>query len=80
MFITFLDDILQDMKVNSRKVKVHTGNGLFVDKAWRSLSVGDVVKVLKDEYFPSDRSCALVASFIEDLSSGPKSRFASVKI
>lgn len=54
MFITFLDDILQDMKVNSRKVKVHTGNGLFVDKAWRSLSVGDVVKVLKDEYFPSD--------------------------
>lgn len=55
---------LQDMNVNSRKVKVHTGNGLFVEKAWRALSVGDVVKVGKNEYFPSD--LLLLSSSYED--------------
>ncbi|KAL1833903.1 hypothetical protein ACET3Z_003554 [Daucus carota] len=55
---------LQDMKVNSRKVKVHAGNGLFVERAWRTLLVGDVVKVTKDEYFPSD--LLLLSSSYED--------------
>lgn len=52
------------MKVNSRKVKVHIGNGVLVEKAWRTLSVGDVVKVVKDEYFPSD--LLLLSSSYED--------------
>lgn len=42
------------MKVNSRKVKVHVGGGIFVDKAWKEIGVGDIVKVNKNEYFPSD--------------------------
>lgn len=45
---------LQDLKVNSRTVKVHIGNGNFKEKTWKSLYVGDVVKVEKNEYFPSD--------------------------
>nr|XP_043639863.1 probable phospholipid-transporting ATPase 4 [Erigeron canadensis] len=45
---------LQDLDVNSRKVKVHIGNGSFVDRSWKMLRVGDVVKVMKNEYFPCD--------------------------
>ncbi|XP_058070915.1 probable phospholipid-transporting ATPase 5 [Magnolia sinica] len=45
---------VQDLKVNSRTVKVHVGNGDFKDKPWKGLHVGDVVKVMKNEYFPSD--------------------------
>ncbi|XP_011096893.1 probable phospholipid-transporting ATPase 5 [Sesamum indicum] len=45
---------LQDRNVNSRRVKVHVGNGLFVHKSWESLLVGDIVKVSKNEYFPGD--------------------------
>ncbi|CAI9783514.1 unnamed protein product [Fraxinus pennsylvanica] len=55
---------LQDRNVNSRKVKVHVGNGLFVQKSWESLCVGDVVKVSKNEYFPSD--LLLLSSSYED--------------
>ncbi|GFQ04468.1 putative phospholipid-transporting ATPase 5 [Phtheirospermum japonicum] len=55
---------LQDIKVNSRKVKVHVGNGLFVSKSWELLLVGDVVKVTKNEYFPSD--LLLLSSSYED--------------
>ncbi|XP_077253385.1 putative phospholipid-transporting ATPase 5 [Tasmannia lanceolata] len=44
----------QDLKVNSRTVKVHVGNGDFVDKPWKALHVGDVVKVVKNDYFPCD--------------------------
>ncbi|XP_006853382.2 probable phospholipid-transporting ATPase 5 [Amborella trichopoda] len=44
----------QDLKVNSQVVKYHRGNGVFDTKTWRKLCVGDVVKVEKDEYFPSD--------------------------
>ncbi|KAH6800420.1 ATPase E1-E2 type family protein / haloacid dehalogenase-like hydrolase family protein [Perilla frutescens var. hirtella] len=55
---------LQDRKVNSRKVNVHVGEGLFVQKSWESLLVGDVVKVLKNEYFPSD--LLLLSSSYED--------------
>ncbi|CAN6463069.1 unnamed protein product [Victoria cruziana] len=45
---------VQDMKVNSRKVSVHTGAGVFRDKSWQNLRVGDVVKVEKDQFFPAD--------------------------
>ncbi|CAI9114972.1 OLC1v1015801C1 [Oldenlandia corymbosa var. corymbosa] len=45
---------LQDLDVNSRKVMVHSGNGSFVEKPWRELCVGNIVKVRKNEYFPSD--------------------------
>ncbi|KAK6150195.1 hypothetical protein DH2020_017720 [Rehmannia glutinosa] len=55
---------LQDIKVNSRKVKVHIGNGLFMHKSWQSLLVGDIVKVTKNEYFPSD--LLLLSSSYED--------------
>ncbi|XP_075479097.1 putative phospholipid-transporting ATPase 4 [Primulina tabacum] len=55
---------LQDRNLNSRKVKVHVGNGLFVQKSWESLLVGDVVKVTKNEYFPSD--LLLLSSSYED--------------
>ncbi|KAG6392144.1 hypothetical protein SASPL_146355 [Salvia splendens] len=55
---------LQDRKVNSRKVLVHAGEGLFVQKSWEDLAVGDVVKVSKNEYFPSD--LLLLSSSYED--------------
>lgn len=50
--------------MNARKVKVHVGDGLFVQKSWESLMVGDVVKVSKNEYFPSD--LLLLSSSYED--------------
>ncbi|XP_016559309.2 probable phospholipid-transporting ATPase 4 [Capsicum annuum] len=55
---------LQDLKVNARKVKVHIGNGNFVDRAWKDVYVGDVIKVHKNEYFPSD--LLLLSSSYED--------------
>ncbi|WMV15425.1 hypothetical protein MTR67_008810 [Solanum verrucosum] len=55
---------LQDLKVNARKVKVHIGNGEFVEKAWKDVYVGDVIKVNKNEYFPSD--LLLLSSSYED--------------
>ncbi|KVH95088.1 HAD-like domain-containing protein [Cynara cardunculus var. scolymus] len=55
---------LQDLEVNSRKVKVHIGNGMFVDRSWKVLRVGDVVKVSKNEYFPCD--LLLLSSSYED--------------
>ncbi|KAL0442361.1 UNVERIFIED_CONTAM: putative phospholipid-transporting ATPase 5 [Sesamum latifolium] len=53
-----------DRNVNSRRVKVHVGNGLFVQKSWESLLVGDIVKVSKNEYFPGD--LLLLSSSYED--------------
>ncbi|XP_022714556.1 probable phospholipid-transporting ATPase 4 [Durio zibethinus] len=55
---------LQDLNVNNRTVKAHASNGEFVDKLWKELRVGDVVKVNKDEYFPSD--LLLLSSSYED--------------
>ncbi|CAI9274898.1 unnamed protein product [Lactuca saligna] len=55
---------LQDLEVNSRKVKVHIGNGSFLDRPWKVLRVGDVVKVSKNEYFPCD--LLLLSSSYED--------------
>ncbi|XP_059655582.1 putative phospholipid-transporting ATPase 9 [Cornus florida] len=44
----------QDIEVNNRKVKVHRGGGVFGDTEWKTLKVGDIVKVEKDEFFPAD--------------------------
>ncbi|XP_008225775.1 PREDICTED: probable phospholipid-transporting ATPase 4 [Prunus mume] len=55
---------LQDLNVNSRTVKAHVGDGKFIYKSWQQLSVGDVVKVNKNEYFPSD--LLLLSSSYED--------------
>lgn len=57
-------NVVQDMNVNSRTVKALTRNGVFIDKQWRSLLVGDVVKINKNEYFPSD--LLLLSSSYED--------------
>lgn len=50
--------------MNSRKVRVHVGDGLFLEKSWESLLVGDVVRVAKNEYFPGD--LLLLSSSYED--------------
>ncbi|XP_009783474.1 probable phospholipid-transporting ATPase 5 [Nicotiana sylvestris] len=55
---------LQDLKVNARKVKAHIGNGEFMERAWKEVYVGDVIKVNKNEYFPSD--LLLLSSSYED--------------
>ncbi|OMP06279.1 Cation-transporting P-type ATPase, partial [Corchorus capsularis] len=54
----------QDIEVNNRKVKVHQGAGNFDYSEWKNLSVGDIVKVEKDEFFPTD--LILLASSYED--------------
>ncbi|PIA42998.1 hypothetical protein AQUCO_02000449v1 [Aquilegia coerulea] len=45
---------MQDMEVNSRKINMHKGDGVFSYKAWQKIRVGDVVKVEKDQFFPAD--------------------------
>lgn len=45
-------------------MKAHIGNGIFEDKEWKFLCVGDVVKVNKNENFPSD--LLLLSSSYED--------------
>ncbi|KAJ0980415.1 hypothetical protein J5N97_008670 [Dioscorea zingiberensis] len=45
---------MQDLRVNSRLVKVHIGDGNFIQKAWKEALVGDVVKIEKNQYFPCD--------------------------
>ncbi|KAL8170451.1 hypothetical protein V2J09_022255 [Rumex salicifolius] len=55
---------IQDMRVNNRKVDVHNGDGTFVSKAWQEIQVGDVVKVVKDQFFPAD--LFLISSDYED--------------
>ncbi|CAI9267581.1 unnamed protein product [Lactuca saligna] len=55
---------MQDMKVNMRKVNVHSGEGVFALKPWMNIRVGDVVKVEKDQFFPSD--LLLLSSSYED--------------
>ncbi|KAK8604466.1 hypothetical protein V6N13_099408 [Hibiscus sabdariffa] len=54
----------QDDEVNNRKTKVHRGDGMFDHTEWKNLRVGDVVKVEKDEFFPTD--LLLLASSYED--------------
>ncbi|XP_073147923.1 putative phospholipid-transporting ATPase 9 [Henckelia pumila] len=54
----------QDIEMNNRKVKVHSGDGVFNPTEWKNLKVGDVVKVEKDEFFPAD--LLLLSSSYED--------------
>ncbi|KAF8036267.1 hypothetical protein BT93_C2092 [Corymbia citriodora subsp. variegata] len=56
--------MMQDIEVNSRKVKVHKHNGVFGYTEWKNLRVGDIVKVEKDEFFPAD--LLLLSSSYED--------------
>ncbi|CAL0326089.1 unnamed protein product [Lupinus luteus] len=46
--------LVQDVKVNRRKVNHHKGNGVFGPRSWQKIMVGDVVKVEKDQFFPAD--------------------------
>ncbi|KAJ4957996.1 hypothetical protein NE237_025107 [Protea cynaroides] len=55
---------MQDMKVNSRKVSIHQGDGKFDYRPWQKVQVGDVVKIEKDQFFPSD--LLLLSSSYED--------------
>ncbi|KAJ4952234.1 hypothetical protein NE237_029066 [Protea cynaroides] len=55
---------IQDMKVNSRKISIHKGNGIFAYKTWQKIRVGDIVKVEKDQFFPAD--LLLLSSSYED--------------
>ncbi|KAA8541660.1 hypothetical protein F0562_022812 [Nyssa sinensis] len=55
---------IQDMKVNMRKASVHRGNGVFGNKPWMKIRVGDVLKVKKDKFFPAD--LLLLSSSYED--------------
>jgi P-type E1-E2 ATPase len=43
-----------DNLVNSRPVLVHDGEGHLLEKQWKHLCVGDVVKVTDGDYFPAD--------------------------
>ncbi|XP_059451460.1 probable phospholipid-transporting ATPase 8 [Corylus avellana] len=54
----------QDIKANNRKVKVYGGNHTFHETKWKKLRVGELVKVCKDEYFPTD--LILLSSSYED--------------
>ncbi|CAN8238897.1 unnamed protein product [Cochlearia groenlandica] len=55
---------LQDIEVNNRKVQVHRGDGSFDSMEWKTLSIGDIVKVEKNEFFPAD--LVLLSSSYED--------------
>ncbi|XP_057482222.1 probable phospholipid-transporting ATPase 8 [Actinidia eriantha] len=55
----------QDIEANNRKVKVYDNkSGTVKETRWKKLRVGDLVKVYKDEYFPSD--LLLLSSSYED--------------
>ncbi|CAN4082446.1 unnamed protein product [Withania somnifera] len=54
----------QDIEANNRKVNVYTENRTFLETRWKSLRVGDLVKIYKDEYFPAD--LLLLSSSYED--------------
>ncbi|OIW15908.1 hypothetical protein TanjilG_04443 [Lupinus angustifolius] len=55
---------LQDVKVNGRKASIHKGDGVFGPRAWQNIMVGDIIKVEKDQFFPSD--LLLLSSSYED--------------
>ncbi|CAI5504417.1 unnamed protein product [Closterium sp. Naga37s-1] len=52
--VPFPFPVRQDDEVNKRKVLRHVGEGRFEPCEWKAVRVGDVVKVLKDEFFPAD--------------------------
>ncbi|KAG5624394.1 hypothetical protein H5410_009612 [Solanum commersonii] len=55
---------LVDIEANNRKVNVYTENHTFQETRWKSLRVGDLIKVYKDQYFPTD--LLLLSSSYED--------------
>ncbi|CAL0332437.1 unnamed protein product [Lupinus luteus] len=56
---------LQDVKVNHRKASIHKGDGVFGPRSWQNIMVGDIIKVEKDQFFPSDL-LLLSSSYYED--------------
>ncbi|KAK7411392.1 hypothetical protein VNO78_02825 [Psophocarpus tetragonolobus] len=44
----------QDIEVNNRRVILHKGDGIFEYTEWKNLKVGNIVKIMKDEFFPAD--------------------------
>eukprot|EP01018_Ginkgo_biloba_P021738 Gb_01165 [translate_table: standard] len=56
--------LMQDRDVNSRKVKIHVKDGNFIDREWKNVRVGDVVRVEKDNFFPAD--LLMLSSSYED--------------
>ncbi|BGP52544.1 aminophospholipid translocase [Rhodotorula sphaerocarpa] len=66
LLVAALKEIKEDVKrhqsdadLNSRRARVLDGSN-FVDKPWRSVKVGDIVRLESDEFFPTD--LALLAS------------------
>ncbi|RWW70133.1 hypothetical protein BHE74_00022202 [Ensete ventricosum] len=53
-----------DLEVNNRKVEIHRGDGTFEFTEWKNLRVGDIVKVEKDNFFPTD--LVMLASGYDD--------------
>jgi phospholipid-transporting ATPase len=58
--VSALKDLLEDLKrhrsdneENNKKVKVFF-NGQFVDRRWRDIRVGNIVKIHENEFFPAD--------------------------
>ncbi|KAK7304651.1 hypothetical protein VNO77_42536 [Canavalia gladiata] len=54
----------QDIKVNNRRVILHKGDGIFEYTEWKNLRVGNIVKIIKDEFFPAD--LLMLSSSYED--------------
>ncbi|KAK7301524.1 hypothetical protein RJT34_12390 [Clitoria ternatea] len=54
----------QDIEVNNRKVLLHKGDGIFEYTEWKNLRVGNIVKIMKDGFFPAD--LLLLSSSYED--------------
>ena len=44
---------ITDFKTNSKKVLI-LRKGKFVKETWKSIKVGDIIKVLNGEFFPAD--------------------------
>ncbi|TFY56442.1 hypothetical protein EVJ58_g7642 [Rhodofomes roseus] len=43
-----------DSELNSKKAKVLTPEGTFVDKKWKNIAVGDVIRLESDDHIPAD--------------------------
>ncbi|OBZ69638.1 hypothetical protein A0H81_10594 [Grifola frondosa] len=43
-----------DSELNARKAKVLTPEGTFIDKKWKDIAVGDVIRLESDEFIPAD--------------------------
>ncbi len=43
-----------DSELNARKAKVLGPDGTFIDKKWKDIAVGDVLRLESDEFIPAD--------------------------